>query len=336
MSTWQRDLKRIHAFGTSATFVATAGNWMHVNVGPIPNDVILKRLRIIGSGLSTTGSNQMDVKILTDGAAYRYAEGTSPSSGEPYIVFAWNDLTSDAGPNTIWLSDVTFSDDVEFNDDLRSNNLYVRLESAAALTSDAVFRVDFWGDGLPYTNWTPQGNTAESTHPTVWRWSSGNVWTVLDVRNPLDDERARIRLFSADTDYVYFGMPTTWDGLWFNVVDPNTTASLTATWEYWDGSNWSSLLTFDNCIDAHPVQPMYFAYSGVVRWTPPSDWAATDLSTLSLGTPPYDGSMPVGNYGMFPTSIDAHQRTPRYWVRFNLSDITTQPTFKWVRERPVI
>ena len=335
MNNWMRDLKRVYTTAYSPTMVATAGNYLHVNVEAVPNDVILKRFRIIGSGLTTTGSNQLDIKILSDGAAYRAAEAASSGSGEPYVIFSWEDEASETGPNTLWLSDVTFSDEVEYRDDLHSNNLYVRINSEAALTGGATFRVDLWGEGLPNTHWTPQGN-APNTQPAVWRWSTGDIWTGLDVRNPLDNANAAIRLFTAATDYVYFGMPAIWDGLWFNLVSANTTAGTTATWQYYNGSTWVALTVRDNCTDASAVNPTIFSYGGVISWTEPTDWAATDLSTLSLGTPPYDGSMPLGQYGVFPTEIDSHQRVPRYWVRLKLSNLTTQPVFKWVRERPVI
>jgi hypothetical protein len=278
----------------------------------------------------------MDVKIVSDGAAYRAAEAAVSGSGESHVVFAWNDEASEAGPNTLWLSDVTFSDEVEYHDELHSNNLYVSINSPAALTGVGTFRVDFWGEGLPNDQWTSQGNAADNTQPTVWRWSVGDVWTVLDVRNPFDNANAAIRLFSAATDYVYFGLPTPWDGLWFKSAAANTTAGTAATWQYYNGLIWTTLIVRDNCTDASAVNQTIFSYGGVVSWDNPSDWTATDLSSLSLGTPPCDGSMPLGQYGVFPTSIDAHQRVPRYWVRLKLNNLTTQPAFQWVRRRPVI
>ena len=121
MNNWTRDLKRVYGDVTSPTFVATAGNFMHISIPGAPNEgVVLKRLRIVGTGVTTTGSNYLDIKIISDPGKYQEAEASATGSGEDYVVFAWNDETSPEGPNRLWLSDVTFSDDVIYADGLDS------------------------------------------------------------------------------------------------------------------------------------------------------------------------------------------------------------------------
>lgn len=80
------------------------------------------------------------------------------------------------------------------------------------------------------------------------------------------------------TDDTYIGST---DGLFNNVVlNIDTTASATPTWEYWDGSTWSTLST-SNSLTLEGL----LAQTGqvIVSWKPPSDWATTSTGTLPTG-----------------------------------------------------
>jgi hypothetical protein len=343
MTNWFRDLKRVYSQVTSPTMAATAGNYLHIAVPGMPNEgVVLKRLKITGNDLTTTASNELDIRLLNNGAAYREAEAAAAGSGEVYVSFAMNDEASADGPNTKYVSDTTFSDDVIYTDDVDSTTLHLRIDSPAALTGPTTFDVQVWGDGLPNVEGPPVDATPDGTPKkdlAIRRWSSGNVWK--DLRDVRGDAEHRLRtpypaytLFSADTDYLYFGLEDEFDGLWFYLYSANTTAGTTATWEYWNGSTWSALTVRDNCTDANATIPTIFSYSGIIEWDEPADWAKTDLSSLSA---PLDGPVkPYHAYGTFPTGDDGGSRISRYWVRLSLSTVTGQPTFKWVRSRPLV
>lgn len=336
MSNWMRDLKRVYSYVTSPTMAATGGSYMYVEVPGLPNEgAALKRLRIIGTGLTTTASNILDIKVLRDSGKYREAEAAVTGSGEPYVIFAWNDQVAPAGPNTLWLSDVTFSDDIEYADDLNSNMLHLLITAPNGLTSDAWFRIDVWADGLMHlvenTRWP--GTSPKQTHVSILRWSTGNVWADLShLRNP-DFKDITIAPLTAATDYLYFGFTEEWTGLWFLLKEANEEAGVTATWEYWNGSMWSTLTIRDNCIakTLMATWDVVFRYSGVVEWNVPADWATCDLATAVGGTPPIDEAVPITAQAMPTGEPMQGVRWPRYWVRLNLDSITDQATFKWIR-----
>lgn len=343
MNNWMRDLKRVYSAVTTPTMAATAGNYMYVSIPGIPNEgVALKRLRIIGNGLTTTASNALDIRLLTDAGKHQAAEIAAAGSGEIYVNFAMNDEASSDGPNTRYISDTTFSDDVIYADDLDSTNLHIRIDSPSALTEPTTFDIEVWGDGLmrldqPAGQPTPAGTPKKDL--SIRRWSSGNNWK--DLRGVRGDAEHNLRnttpahtLFSAASDYLYFGLEDIFDGLWFFLSSANTVSGTTATWQYYNGSTWATLTVRDNCTDANAVVPTIFSYSGIIEWDTPNDWAKTDLASLGA---PLDGVVnPQRLYGGFPTGDDGGNRTSRYWVRLQLSSITGQPTFKWIRSRPLV
>jgi len=337
MSNWMmRDLKRVYSYVMSPTMVATAGNYMHIEVPGIPNEgVVLKRLRIIGTGITTTASNYLDIKVLRDAAKYREQETLSPGAGEPYVVFAWNDQVAPAGPNTMWLSDVTFSDDVEYYDALESNTLHLRIEAPNSLTGPVTFRVDVWADGLQRLREQTRypGTHPFQTHPQILRWSSGNVWTDLScLHNPTFQDMS-VPLFTDASDYVYFGFSEAFTGLWFMLDQANNDTTSDVVWDHWADPTWDTFTVRDNCVAKNAISDIPFRYSGVIEWEPPTTWVPCDLATAVGGTPPYDFSESVVS-PTFPTSPATQGGyEQKYWVRMHMTDITTQPKLKWIRRR---
>ena len=338
MNNWMRDLKRVYSAVTTPTMAATAGNYMYVSIPGIPNEgMALKRLRIIGNGLTSTASNSLDLRLISDAGKYRAAEAAATGSGEVYVDFAMNDEISSDGPNVRYVSDTTFADDVVYADDLDSTNLHLRIDTPAALTGPTTFDIEVWGDGLMRVEGPPTANPRKDI--AIRRWSTGNNWKDLrgvrgDAEHDLRNPTPGWTMFSAATDYLYFGLEDTFDGLWFFLNTPNTVAGTTATWEYYNGSTWAALTVRDNCTNAAAALPTIFSYSGIIEWDAPSDWAKTDLASLGAFI---DGVVNSYHpYGTFPTGDDGGSRTGRYWVRLKLSSVTGQPTFKWIRSRPLI
>jgi hypothetical protein len=122
-------------------------------------------------------------------------------------------------------------------------------------------------------------------------------------------------------------MDEIWNGLWFNIRDKNTTVGVTQTWEYWDGAAWVALTVRDNCTDNESTSPTVFYNSGVIEWDTPA-WAKDTLynTLLAAPEPPYD----------YEEDIYSSKWDQRYWVRCNIDDVTTAPTFYWIREKPQV
>ena len=337
MNNWTRDLKRVYSAVTSPTMVATAGNYMHISIPGIPNEgMVLKRLRVVGNGLTTTGSNSLDIRLLSNAGRYRAAEASAAGSGEAYVLRALDDKISSDGPNTRYVYDLTPANEEIYADDLDSTTLHLRIDSPAALTGPTTFDVEVWGDGLLRVEGSPTTNPKRDI--AIRRWSTGNVWKDMrgvggNAEHNLLNPTPGHTLLSAASDYLYFGLEETFDGLWFHLANANTVAGTTATWQYWNGTTWATLTVRDNCTDASPVTPTIFSYSGIIEWDIPSDWVKSDLTSLGA---PLDGVVnPIGGYGTFPTD-GSGTRITRYWVRLKLSSVTGQPTFRWIKTRPLI
>lgn len=317
MSDFMRDTRRVHASVTTPEFVATAGNQIYVSVPKaVTDEVVLKRLRIIGETLTATAGDILDIKIVDDAAGYRAALAATTSDN--HVVFGWNDQPPEEGPNFNWVSDITFSDDVIYSDTNRSNNLYLLITAPNGINTNTTFLVDFWGDQLPMQNYSfESGHKADQTHPLVYRENAAGNWKKLDVANLQENSNMAVSLFQANTDKIYFGLPKPWEGLWFNLAAAASDAGLITTWKYYNGSTWAALTVKDNCTDYQSVLATQFAYSGVIDWDAPSAWRPTMLwdAVETYYAPPYGDSL--------------------YWVSMEISDYTIQPTFKWIRRKPL-
>ena len=329
-----RDLRRIHITGTVGDLGQTDGDSIHLSILGMPNEAIIKRIRIMTGDLTTAATEQINIRVLSDPARYRAAETATAGSGEPYVIFAFGDDVSELSPNTYWLEDTTFADEITLTDDLKTSCFHIMFEAAAALTDVATFTVDVWAEGLPtYMSSQDAGHFGGRRNLQVLRWSTGNLWTNLtrEALNPIDEDWD-LSLFTAATDYVYFGSPDPIDGIFFNTATANTQIGCTLVTEFWDGSSWTSFTTlYDNCTNANSVagQEIKFRHPGVITWEAETTWRKAALGDLSLGNPPYDRD-DAESY------VTNSHWEPKYWLRMNLDDVSPQATFKWIRRAPFI
>lgn len=335
LTAMHRDLRRVHITGTTGNLGQDDGDKIHLSIPGMPNEAVLKRVRVMTGDLSLAATEKVHIRALSDPARYRAAEASVAGSGEPYVIFALGDDTPETTPNVYWLEDTVFSDDVIFTDDLKSGCFHLMLEAAASLSDVASFRVDVWADGLPtYMSSQESQHFLGERNLQVLRWSAGNKWVNLtrEALNPLDEGGWALSMFTADTDYVYFGSEDPITGLYFNVVTANTQVGASLTTEFWNGSSWGSISTlYDNCTDANndAGQEIKFHHTGVITWEQETTWRKAALGDLSLGTPPYDWD-DAESY-----VTDSHWE-PKYWMRMNLDDVSPQATFKWIRRAPFI
>jgi hypothetical protein len=330
-----RDLRSSHAVATSSSLGNDIGDRIFLSIPGMPNEAVLKRVRIMTGDLTLAGTEKLNIRALSDPARWRAAEAIWTGSGESKVIFALGLDTSETSPNEWWLEDTVFSDDIIYTDDLKSGCFHIMLEAGSTLTDTAYFSVEVFADGLP-THLSSQDSQhfLGARDLQVLRWSTGDVWKDMtrDSFNALDEDGWQTSMFLADSDYVYFGSPDPITGLYFNVAVSNTQVDADLTTEFYDGSTWTSFSTlYDNCTDANndSGQEIKFHHTGVITWEPETTWRKASLGDLSLGSPPYDRG---GSESYIP---DSHWE-PKYWMRMNLDDVDPQAKFKWIRREPFI
>ena len=300
----------------------------------VPNVAWINRIIVTATDLATASSNKLDIWGISDIGKYLAAEAAVTGSGEQYVLFAVNEQASATGPNTFWKWDNAFDPPLQWQDDLETNCFHLLLSSPDGLSAATNFRVEVYGNAAPRV-WMGTGadinpETARvETHPQVWRWGVGNFWRnwTESAQDWNGDAQFAFNPLSVASDYLYVGMTQPWDGLWFMTQTPNIHAGVTATWQYSQGGNsWSSLTVLDNCSNG-VSSGIPFLYPGVIEWVPPTDWATDDLSALAW---PQErpGLTDIG-----PLAYDT-TRTPRYWIRLNLSSLLTNPSFRWIIRKP--
>lgn len=331
-SNYYADLNRFQLNATAQTLSAAIGGTIYLSIFGVPNEFNITRMRIIEDGnLSLLAADAVDIVWLSDPGKYREAEAAAAGSGEPYVLASIDDATSEVAPNTYWLYDDIFDPPLTVKDNLKSNCMHFKLSSDAALSSDADFTIYIEGYSLPEL-YTTAHSIGQARHDNrllkVLRNDvAADAWYEMgNTINPDYNKNAAITPFILDTDYVYFGMEEQWNGLWFNINSQNTTTGITETWEYWDGSAWQTLTVRNNCTDDETTAATSFCNSSVIEWDTPATWTIDTIDNAAMVTtePPYD----------YPNSnLYAQKWMPRYWIRANIDDVSTTPTFYWIREK---
>lgn len=82
----------------------------------------------------------------------------------------------------------------------------------------------------------------------------------------------------ATNDFIYIGCDVPFRGVYVNIVNANSTASVLSAF-YWDGSAWTGLTETDGTASAGAT----LAIDNAITWTVPIDWS----TTLVNGTGPH-------------------------------------------------
>ena len=324
------ELNRFKVQATAATLTAGIGEAIYLSIFGVPNEFALTQMRIIENGNISLGSaDNIDIKILSDPGRYRALETGTAGSEEPYVLLAEDAVQSEPSPNLFWLYYDIFDPPIMIRDNLKSNCCHIMLSSDAALSDNAVFTIYIEGYKIPEIYLTSH-DIGQARHDNkllkVLRNDvAGDLWYNLgNTTNPDYNKNAAIAPFVLATDYIYFGMEEVWNGLWFNINAQNTTTGITETWEYWNGATWVALTVRNNCTDAETTASTSFYNSSVIEWDTPSAWKSAMISTVAMVAtePPYDNS-----------DIYVSKWIPRYWVRCNIDDVSTPPTFYWIKEK---
>lgn len=324
-------LNRFQVQGTAATLTAGAGETIYLSIFGVPNEFEINRLRIIENGnITLAPADSIDIKVLSDPGKYREAEAIDVGSGESYVLLSIDNTVSEVSPNIYWLYDDIFDPPIRIFDNLKSNCFHIQISSDAALSAAAEFSVYVEGYKISMA-YTTTHDIRQARHNNrflrVLRHDvASDLWYRLgDTTNPDYNKDYAISPFVLNTDYVYFGMEEKWNGLWFNINDKNTTTGITETWEYWDGAAWNALTVRNNCTDAETTNPTSFYNSSIIEWDTPVDWNIDTIDSAAMVTtePPYD---------FLNGNIYKDKWQPKYWLRVNIDNVTTPPTFYWIRE----
>lgn len=77
------------------------------------------------------------------------------------------------------------------------------------------------------------------------------------------------------SDYLYVGLTEKFSGLYVDVQSANGNASV-ATWEYWNGSDWTDISDTDGTASGGAT----LAVDGNVTWTVPTGWVQTNVDGI--------------------------------------------------------
>jgi len=136
LTSMSRDLRSVRAVATSSSLGKDAGNRIFLSIPGVPNQSVLKRIRIMTSDLTLAGTEQLNIRALSDPARWRAAEAVMTGSGEPKVVFALGLDTSETTPNEYWLEDTVFPDETSNctpTPDRSSSEPLIRLASEPAV-----------------------------------------------------------------------------------------------------------------------------------------------------------------------------------------------------------
>lgn len=82
-------------------------------------------------------------------------------------------------------------------------------------------------------------------------------------------------ILAAPTDALYVGMAVPARGLWMTMLSSLNVTSMTASYAYWNGSQWAG---FNSLVDGTINSLVPFGQGGRVTWSEVADWAARPLN----------------------------------------------------------
>ena len=311
---------------TTSVLTNTADDSFFISLKDWPNKAIIDRVTIAATTDSVTGP--LDILILSDPAAYRAA---STPATEDYVLAAWYNETGEPGPNTSWKIDERYAEGIYVNDATLSNSLHLYFKcvdvGGNTLSNSTAFNIKIYG--RPVFDMENYFNRQHIYHEVEWNNDiSVPVWTDLTInaKNVTDIRNSSMTFnmvtATSATQQFYVGAFNKFTRVYFDVATPNTTQiDLTAEYYRTDGT-WQPLTIFDCTDDTLNNNPYTMSYSGLIYWTEPSQWERLLLDD-SLGVPP-DA---VWQFGA---------GLPRYYVRFSLGSIATNPAFYSIRILPEI
>lgn len=312
--------------GITPELTTADGDCVYLSLRGWCNKGIIDRITISANTDAVDGP--MDIKLLSDPAKY---STTAAPDDEDYVLAAWNNEDGSAGPNTTWKLDERYIDGIYVEDKTLSGMLHLLLiaQDVGGVTLSDASTYDVKIYGRPSFDMENYFNRQHIHNEVYWRNDqSTDAWTdFTELSKNVTDARSSRHLFNMVTattaagQYYYVGADSKFTRVFFDVADINETqVALTA--EYWDGSTWKSLSIFDCTNSLINGLDYTLGHPGLVYWAVPNDWKGCQLPATH-GTPPDAQSAFFESY-------------PRMYVRFGLTDISTNPSFYSIRIMPEI
>lgn len=270
---------------------------------------------------ATSNFQNLVVESLTDAAAYRDAA----SADKPMFVTG---RYTQSGSATNWYAfDATT---FQTEDARRAGYLYLRLSvSSGSFTGGIEIQVTAEGYArLPVSiNDMDRAPWRKDPHFRVMRLVSGaTVAEDITAETGYNLQPMQIgqgpTCFASDTDELYIGSDKRFSSLEFVIASGAQPTTSSFTYEYWDGSTWSSLTPLDNTSDGHIGG---FSYSGTVGLPDLSDWSPTHVDE-----DPVKVMMDAIVAGTHPP-VGMSFNPPRYWVRIRPNALDGTLKFSVVR-----
>lgn len=243
-------------------------------------------IRLTNGRLLAGMANGVMYRSDDDGA--NWATVTTTITGGCYSITEGIDGTIYAGGSSrIWRSWTDGETWIQVNSDPTIN-----VEGIAALITGEIYVGD---DGQileqPYQENSATIQHVINGHPIG---SISNIKQYNDstatYSDPFPNSTLPYDIYASDgvgvgsADYVYFGIRTEagsfpFSTLVFNIITAGTSPLSGETWEYWDGSTWSTLDVVENT--RGPISLFSKTGQWSITWEIPSDWATTSVDSVT-------------------------------------------------------
>lgn len=290
------------------------GSYLYFSLLGWPNEAILKRLKIHAEKTDIAG--KLDIKIIRSPGLVQSIITTGTLSAESYIDVAINDATGDTLADTLSI-DMDFGIGVPVYDNTLSNQLHLYIESEG-ITEATKLIVEAFGTSI---------NSGKILYDRNWNNKLWNValwqnnvatstWTDITTEAINHDNLngTSFNMVKADAttpEYLYIGNDNMFNKIFFYVKTINTTTASAINIEYFKhNGTWATLTVDDSTNSFQDGDNIPMSFPGSFVWESPNDWSKTALPDTN-GEPP--------------------DILKRYWVRLSMDDITTNPTFYWIR-----
>jgi hypothetical protein len=293
---------------------AADGSYLYFSLFGWPNEALLKRLKIHAEDAGVTG--KIDVKVLRSPGLVNSIIAGGVLSAESYTDAVLDDAAGDTPADALSV-DVDFGDGVPVYDNTLSNQLHLYIESEV-ITAATKLVVEAFGTSINNGKILYDRNWNNKLwHVSLWRNNEAtSVWTDITTEaiNIYNLDAASFNMVltnSATPEYLYIGNDNMFNKIFFYVKTANTTSASTINVEYSDnGGTWTALTVYDSTNSFKDADDIPMSFPGSFVWETPTDWAKVELPD-TFGDPP--------------------DTLKRYWVRLSMDDITTNPTFYWIR-----
>jgi hypothetical protein len=299
---------------TTAELDVINGDYVYFSLYGWPNEALLKKIKIYATIKNVNG--KITGKILRSPGLVKSIIDGGSLSAEGYVDKIFGDSTGDPNADT-WSINLILDPPLPVYDNTLSNQLHIYLESGG--TDDSTqFAIEAIGTSI-HTDRVllNKSNAKRLWNVSLWRNNEAtSTWT--DITTEAINHYSVVTSYfnmllanSSTPEYLYIGNDNPFNKVFFYVKDANTSTSSTINVEYPDPTGtWNALTVYDSTNSFVNGDDIPMSYPGSFIWETPVNWAKIKMPDTH-GTPP--------------------DQLKRYWIRLSMDDISTNPTFYWIR-----